>query len=83
MPKLKTRRGAAKRFRPTAKGYKHKRTNKNHLFTSKSAKHKRQLRGFAAVSDADTSLVDRMLPGRKRSGGSRPASAGEDAPCQE
>ncbi len=66
MPKLKTKRGAAKRFRRTAKGYKHKRTNKNHLFTSKSTKRKRQLRGFADVSDADRGLVDRMLPGRKR-----------------
>lgn len=83
MPKLKTRRGAAKRFRRTAKGYKHKRTNKNHLFTSKSAKHKRQLRGFAPVSDADTPLVDRMLPGRKRPARARPADAREDTPCQE
>lgn len=73
MPKLKTKRGAAKRFRVTAKGYKHKRTNKNHLFIGKSTKRKRQLRGFADVSDADRSLVDRMLPGRKRRGRKGPA----------
>ncbi len=81
MPKLKTKRGAAKRFRRTAKGYKHKRTNKNHLFINKSTKRKRQLRGFADVSDADRSLVDRMLPGRKRAARKGPAddSTGEEA----
>ena len=66
MPKLKTNRGAAKRFRRTAKGYKHKRTGKNHIFTNKTQKRKRQLRGFNDVSDADKKLVDRMLPKKAR-----------------
>ena len=66
MPKMKTNRGAAKRFRRTAKGFKHKRTGKNHFFTSKPQKRKRQLRGFNEVSSAERKSVDRMLPGKAR-----------------
>lgn len=66
MPKMKTNRGAAKRFRRTSKGYKHKRTNKSHLFTGKSSKRKRQLRGFAAVSDGDVGHIDKMIPKKAR-----------------
>ncbi|MFP6797164.1 MAG: 50S ribosomal protein L35 [Pseudomonadales bacterium] len=66
MPKMKTNRGAAKRFRRTAKGFKHKRTGKNHFFTKKPQKRKRQLRGFKDVSPADRKSVDRMLPGKAR-----------------
>ena len=66
MPKMKTNRGAAKRFRRTAKGFKHKRTGKNHIFTSQPQKRKRQLRGFNEVSQADRKSVDRMLPGKAR-----------------
>ena len=62
MPKMKTNRGAAKRFRRTAKGFKHKRTGKNHIFTSKPQKR----RGFNEVSPADRKSVDRMLPGKAR-----------------
>ena len=36
MPKLKTHRGAAKRFRRTATGFKRKQTNKNHILTKKA-----------------------------------------------
>ena len=43
MPKLKTHRGAAKRFRRTATGFKRKQTNKNHILTKKAPKRKRQL----------------------------------------
>ena len=46
MPKLKTNRGAAKRFRRTANGYKHRRAYKNHILTKKGPKRKRQLRGL-------------------------------------
>ncbi|MCZ0945290.1 MAG: 50S ribosomal protein L35, partial [Gammaproteobacteria bacterium] len=45
MPKQKTHSGAAKRFRRTATGFKHRRTNRNHILTKKSSKRKRQLRG--------------------------------------
>ena len=36
MPKMKTHRGAAKRFRRTSTGFKHKQTNKNHILTKKA-----------------------------------------------
>jgi len=66
MPKLKTKSGAAKRFRKTAKGYKHKQANKNHILTKKATKRKRQLRGFQDVSAADVPGLRRMLPGKSR-----------------
>ncbi len=66
MPKLKTNRGAAKRFRRTAKGFKHKQTNKNHILTKMSSKRKRQLRGMENVSPADAPLIRRMLPTKAR-----------------
>ena len=50
MPKLKTHRGAAKRFRRTATGFKRKQTNKNHILTKKAPKRKRQLRGMEGRS---------------------------------
>ena len=45
MPKMKTHRGAAKRFKATGKGrLKHKQPYTSHILTSKTAKRKRQLR---------------------------------------
>ena len=42
MPKLKTNRGAAKRFKKTASGgYKYRQANRNHILTKKSTKRKR------------------------------------------
>jgi large subunit ribosomal protein L35 len=61
MPKLKTNRGAAKRFRRTAKGYKHKQSFHNHILTKKSPKRKRQLRGKQMVKPCDVLSVKRML----------------------
>jgi large subunit ribosomal protein L35 len=66
MPKLKTNRGAAKRFRRTATGYKHRAAFRNHILTKKPSKRKRRLRGLTAVSDADVQLLDRMLPKKAR-----------------
>ncbi|MDE0421966.1 MAG: 50S ribosomal protein L35 [Gammaproteobacteria bacterium] len=66
MPKIKTNRGAAKRFRRTAKGFKHKRSNKSHILTKMAPKRKRQLRGFADVSAADKEAVKRMVPTKAR-----------------
>ncbi len=45
MPKLKTNRAAAKRFRKTAKGFKRGQSQKRHILTKKTSKRKRQLRG--------------------------------------
>lgn len=61
MPKLKTRSGAAKRFKKTAKGYKHRQSFRNHILTKKSTKRKRQLRDYKDVAAADVPRIDRML----------------------
>lgn len=63
MPKIKTHRGAAKRFRKTGTG-KFKRTHAytSHILTKKSAKRKRNLRKNALVAKADQRKVERMLP---------------------
>jgi len=63
MPKMKTHRGAAKRFKKTASGrMKHGRTNRNHILTKKTTKRKRQLRrpGYAARGDAKK--LELLLP---------------------
>ncbi|GAA0690354.1 MULTISPECIES: 50S ribosomal protein L35 [Marinobacterium] len=62
MPKIKTVRGAAKRFKKTANGVKHKQAFKSHILTKKSTKRKRQLRPMLQVHAADQALVKRMLP---------------------
>ncbi|WP_415029808.1 50S ribosomal protein L35, partial [Alcanivorax sp.] len=43
MPKIKTNRGAAKRFKKTASGFKRKQAFKNHILTKKSSKTIRKL----------------------------------------
>lgn len=62
MPKIKTNRGAAKRFRKTAGGFKRKQGFRNHILTKKSTKRKRQLREPAQVAACDKATVARMLP---------------------
>ena len=66
MPKLRTHRGAAKRFRRTTEGFKHRRANKSHILTKMAPKRKRQLRKFNAVSKGDKRAVKRMLPKKAR-----------------
>ncbi len=66
MPKLKTNSGAAKRFRRTAKGYKHRKAFRNHILTKKAQKRKRQLRGLVEVAAADVPSLNRMLPKKAR-----------------
>ncbi len=63
MPKLKTHKGAAKRFRLTATGkVKRGHSHVRHILTKKTAKRKRQLDIDVMVSEADTPLVKKMLP---------------------
>ncbi len=63
MPKIKTNRGAAKRFRKTASGrFKRRQAYRNHILTKKDTKRKRGLREPAQVSAADTPAVKKMLP---------------------
>jgi len=64
MPKMKTHRGAAKRFKRTATGkFKRAQQGKNHILTKMSSKRKRQLRGLAVVSPADQKRLEKLLPG--------------------
>lgn len=63
MPKMKTNRGAAKRFKRTASGgFKRKQSHLRHILTKKSTKRKRHLRSGAMVTASDAPLVARMLP---------------------
>ncbi len=63
MPKMKTHRGAAKRFKKTGSGkLVRSRANKQHILTKKSAKRKRRLRKDALISAVDAKRVKQMLP---------------------
>lgn len=63
MPKMKTHRGAAKRFKVTGTGKFIKRKScKNHMLEKKSANRKRHLGKQEVVSSADEGRVKRMLP---------------------
>jgi len=63
MPKLKTNRGAAKRFKPTGGGgFKRKQSNKNHILTKKSPKRIRQLRKPDMIDQSDLASVRKLLP---------------------
>ena len=63
MPKLKTHKGAAKRFRLTATGkVKRGHSHARHILTKKSAKRKRSLDIDVLVAKADEKEVKGMLP---------------------
>ncbi len=63
MPKLKTNKGAAKRFARTAKGgFKRSHSHKRHILTKKSAKRIRDLRGPCMVAASDNKEVRQLLP---------------------
>lgn len=63
MPKMKTKSGAAKRFRVRGSGsIKRACAFKRHILTKKSTKVKRQLRGMQAVHESDVKSIRAMLP---------------------
>ena len=63
MPKLKTHRGAAKRFkRPKTGKFLRSKAFKQHILSSKTRKRKRGLRGLTVVAAVDTPKLARMLP---------------------
>ena len=63
MPKLKTHRGAAKRFKSTASGrFKRSKAYKSHILTKKTTKRKRKLDTPTMISEADQGRVAKMLP---------------------
>ena len=62
MPKMKTHRGAAKRFKTTGTGkLKRGHSMKSHILTKKSPKRKRNLRQSALVAKADEKRIKRLL----------------------
>jgi large subunit ribosomal protein L35 len=63
MPKMKTHKGAAKRFKKTGTGkVKRGHSHLRHILTSKAKKRKRKLGQSVLVSDADEHKVKRMIP---------------------
>jgi large subunit ribosomal protein L35 len=63
MPKIKTNRGAAKRFRKTGTGkIRRNKAFTSHILTKKSTKRKRDLRQSTLVAKADASNIARLIP---------------------
>ena len=63
MPKIKSHRGAAKRFKKTATGkFLRGKAFKRHILTSKPTRRKRHLRGSETVADVDVPRLRKMLP---------------------
>jgi len=63
MPKIKSNRGAAKRFKVTGSGkLVRARAYKSHILTKKTAKRKRRLRQGTDVDAANVGMLRRMLP---------------------
>jgi len=62
MPKIKTNRGAAKRFKKTAGGFKRNKSHRRHILTKKSTKRKRHLRSPAMLHKSDVKSARRMIP---------------------
>ncbi|MSP38917.1 MAG: 50S ribosomal protein L35 [Deltaproteobacteria bacterium] len=63
MPKIKTNRSAAKRFRVTGSGkIKRNKANKRHILSSKGKKRKRNLRHATLVASAEVKNIRKLIP---------------------
>lgn len=63
MPKMKTRKAAAKRYRVTGTGkVRYKKQGLRHILTKKSSKRKRDLRASGILSDVEAKKVKILLP---------------------
>ena len=63
MPKIKTNRGAAKRFRKTGTGkIRRNKAYTSHILTKKTTKRKRDLRQSVIVAKADVRNISRLVP---------------------
>ncbi|GDY26056.1 MULTISPECIES: 50S ribosomal protein L35 [unclassified Agarivorans] len=63
MPKMKSNKGAAKRFRKTASGgFKYKQAGLRHILTKRRTKVKRHLRPKGMIAASDIASIVRMLP---------------------
>ena len=66
MPKMKTNRAAAKRFKRTATGkFKRSHAYHSHILSKKSSKRKRKLRSSAIVAPCDAKVLEKMLAAQK------------------
>ncbi|MDY2629188.1 MAG: 50S ribosomal protein L35 [Lachnospiraceae bacterium] len=63
MPKMKTSRAAAKRFKKTGSGeLKRNKAYKSHILTKKSAKRKRNLRKSTVTDSTNAKVIKKILP---------------------
>lgn len=63
MPKVKTKRAAAKRFKLTGTGkLKRMKAYKSHILTKKSAKRKRNLRTAAVTAESNAKVMKKIMP---------------------
>jgi len=63
MPKMKSHRGAAKRFRSLGSGkFKRRKAYRSHIMSSMSTKRKRHLRKQGYVDESDEKQIQRLLP---------------------
>ena len=63
MPKIKTHRGAAKRFSLTGRGkVKRSKAFASHILTSKTTKRKRNLRKGAILDKTDEREIKKLIP---------------------
>lgn len=63
MPKIKTKRGASKRFTRNAGGkFSHRQSHRSHILTKKRTKRKRQLRHMAEFDRSDVRSIKRLIP---------------------
>lgn len=62
MPKLKSNKGAVKRFRKTAGGFKRHKSHRRHILTKKTTKRKRHLRAPSMVDARDVPMIQSLLP---------------------
>jgi large subunit ribosomal protein L35 len=63
MPKIKTNRGAAKRFRKTGTGkIRRNKAYTSHILTKKTTKRKRDLRQSVIVAKADARNISQLIP---------------------
>jgi len=63
MPKMKTKRSAAKRYKLTGSGkVRYKKQNLRHFLTKKNSKRKRRLRQPAILSSVETARAKKLLP---------------------
>ena len=66
MPRQKTHSGAAKRFRRTSNGFKHRGGHRNHNLSKRSTRQKRQGRSLKPLAHEDEASVRKLLPGKAR-----------------